>query len=195
MKTTKLCFLLISLLFCSIGCDRSQPDVDLLTIEELEAKSEELSLYSVVNYTLQDSLFFTREDGSIEGFVVNVVQPVRLQEIVMADINEITGKVIETGVSLWEYGYSIQLESDSLQVLVGISIRQDNKYKGGVNFTYKDDTFKILKYKAKKENDKFSLISSSGSLCIFQKNIGITEFADDEGHKWILKEHKKYIVE
>lgn len=193
MKTTKLCFLLICLSFCVIGCDRSQPDVDLLTIEELEAKSEELSLYSVVNYTLQDSLFFTREDGSIEGFVVNVVQPVRLQEIVMADINEITGKVIETGVSLWEYGYSIQLESDSLQVLVGISIRQDNKYKGGVNFIYKDDTFKILKYRAKKENDKFSLISSSGSLCIFQKNIGITEFADDEGHKWILKEHKRNI--
>ena len=195
MKTTKLYFLLICLSFCVIGCDRSQPDVDLLTIEELETKSEELSSYSVANYTLQDSLFFTREDGSIEGFVVNVVQPVRLQEIVMADINEITGKVIETGVSLWEYGYSIQLESDSLQVLVGISIRQDNKYKGGVNFTYKDGTFKILKYRAKKENDKFSLISSSGSLCIFQKNIGITEFADDEGHKWILKEHKKYIVE
>lgn len=191
MKTTKLYFLLICLSFCSIGCDRSQPDVNLLTIEELEAKSEELSSYSVANYTLQDSLFFTREDGSIEGFVVNVVQPVRLQEIVMADINEITGKVIETGVSLWEYGHSIQLESDSLQVLAGISIRQDNKYKGGVNFTYKDGTFKILKYRAKKENDKFSLISSSDSLCIFQKNIGITEFADDEGHKWILKKHKK----
>ena len=66
MKTIKLYFLLISLLFCVIGCDRSQPDVDLLTIEELEAKSEELSSYSVGNYTLQDSLFFTREDGSID---------------------------------------------------------------------------------------------------------------------------------
>jgi hypothetical protein len=188
MKTTKLCFLLICLSFCVIGCDRSQSDVDLLTIEELEAKSEELSLYSVVNYTLQDSLFFTREDGSIEGFAVNLVQSRRLQEL-SADINELTGEV--TDFSLWEYGHSIQLESDSLQVLAGISIRQDNKYKGGVNFTYKDDTFKILKYRAKKENDKFSLISSSGSLCIFQKNIGITEFADDEGHKCILKEHKK----
>lgn len=188
MKTTKLCFLLICLSFCVIGCDRSPSDVDLLTIEELEAKSEELSLYSVVNYTLQDSLFFTREDGSIEGFAVNLVQSGRLQEV-SADIDESTGK--EPDFSLWEYGHSIQLESDSLQVLAGISIRQDNKYKGGVNFTYKDDTFKILKYRAKKENDKFSLISSSGSLCIFQKNIGITEFADDEGHKWILKEHKK----
>ena len=188
MKTTKLCFLLICLSFCVIGCDRSQSDVDLLTIEELEAKSEELSLYSVVNYTLQDSLFFTREDGSIEGFAVNLVQSGRLQEVSI-DIDELTGK--ETDFSLWEYGHSIQLESDSLQVLAGISIRQDNKYKGGVNFNYKDDTFKILKYRAKKENDKFSLISSSGSLCIFQKNIGITEFADDEGHKWILKEHKK----
>ena len=187
MKTTKLCFLLICLLFCVIGCDRSQPDVDLLTIEELEAKSEELSLYSVVNYTLQDSLFFTREDGSIEGFAVNLVHSGRVREIV----KPLTGK--ETDFSLWEYGHSIQLESDSLQVLAGISIRQDNKYKGGVNFIYKDDTFKILKYRAKKENDKFSLISSSGSLCIFQKNIGITEFADDEGHKWILKEHKRNI--
>ena len=190
MKTIKLYFLLISLLFCSIGCDRSQPDVNLLTIEELETKSEELSSYSVANYTLQDSLFFTREDGSIEGFAVNLVQSGRLQEV-SADIDELTGK--KTDFSLWEYGHSIQLESDSLQVLVGISIRQDNKYKGGVNFTYKDDTFKILKYRAKKENDKFSLISSSGSLCIFQKNIGITEFADDEGHKWILKEHKRNI--
>ena len=81
MKTTKLYFLLICLSFCVIGCDCSQPDVDLLTIEELEAKSEELSLYSVVNYTLQDSLFFTREDGSIEGFAVNLVQSGRLQEV------------------------------------------------------------------------------------------------------------------
>ena len=60
-----------------------------------------------------------------------------------------------------------------------------------MDFTYKDGTFKLFKYRPKKENDKFSFISSSGSLCIFEKNIGITEFADDEGHKWILKEHKK----
>ena len=51
MKTTKLYFLWISLLFCAIGCNRSQLD-NLLTIEELEIKSEELSLYSVANYTL-----------------------------------------------------------------------------------------------------------------------------------------------
>ena len=31
MKTTKLCFLLISLLFCSIGCDRSQSNDDMLS--------------------------------------------------------------------------------------------------------------------------------------------------------------------
>ena len=188
MKTIKLYFLLISVLFCSIGCNRSQSDDNLLTIEELEAKSEELSLYSVANYALQDSLVFTREDGSVEGFVVNIVQSLRLKEA-SADINELTGEV--TDFSFWEYEHSIQLENDSLRLLTYISICQDNKYMGGVNFTYKDGSFKIAKYRAKKENDKFSLISSSGSLCVFQKNIGITEFTDDEGHKWILKEHIK----
>ena len=29
------------------------------------------------------------------------------------------------------------------------------------------------------------------SNLLLNGNIGITEFADDEGHKWILKEHKK----
>ena len=195
MKKEKLFIIGVFLLVCTIGCNRRNHSIDLLTIEELETESEELALYTVANYTLEDSVFFTREDGFIEEFVVNLVQSARLLENPMQDMNEITGEIIETGSSVWEYGHTIILENDSLKVLAGISIRQDNTYRGGVDFTYKDGTFKLFKYKPKKENDKFSFISSSGSLCIFEKNIGITEFADDEGHKWILKEHKKYIEE
>lgn len=33
--------------------------------------------------------------------------------------------------------------------------------------------------------------------CFFElkRNVGITKMTDKNGHKWILKEHKKYIVE
>ena len=190
MKTIKLYFLLISLLFCSIGCDRSQPDVDLLTIEELEAKSEELSLYSVVNYTLQDSLFFTREDGSIEGFAVNVVHSGRVREIVMADINEFTGEIIETGVSLWEYGHSLSLKSDTLELRTYVGVFQDGNFKGVLQFVDRNENCKYIKTNVHINNNKLFLISQ-GYSCIFEKNVGIIEFSDNNGHKWILKEHKK----
>ena len=190
MKTIKLYFLLISLLFCSIGCDRSQPDVNLLTIEELEAKSEELSSYSVANYTLQDSLFFTREDGSIEGFAVNVVHSGRVREIVMADINEFTGEIIETGVSLWEYGHSLSLKSDTLELRTYVGVFQDGKFKGVLQFVDRNENCKYIKTKVQINNNKVFLISQ-GYSCIFEKNVGIIEFSDNNGHKWILKEHKK----
>ena len=159
MKTTKLCFLLICLSFCVIGCDRSQPDVDLLTIEELEAKSEELSLYSVVNYTLQDSLFFTREDGSIEGFAVNVVHSGRVREIYKNDINEFTGEIIETGVSLWEYGHSLSLKSDTLELRTYVGVLQDGKFKGVLQFVDRNENCKYIKTKVQiNNNNKVFLI-------------------------------------
>ena len=191
MKTTKLCFLLICLSFCVIGCDRSQPDVDLLTIEELEAKSEELSLYSVVNYTLQDSLFFTREDGSIEGFAVNVVHSGRVREIYKNDINEFTGEIIETGVSLWEYGHSLSLKSDTLELRTYVGVLQDGKFKGVLQFVDRNENCKYIKTKVQINNNNKVFLISQGYSCIFEKNVGIIEFSDNNGHKWILKEHKK----
>ena len=126
MKKEKLFIIGVFLLVCTIGCNRRNHSIDLLTIEELETESEELALYTVTNYTLEDSVFFTREDGSIEEFVVNLVQSARLLENPMQDMNEVTGEIIETGSSVWEYGHTIILENDSLKVLAGISIRQDN---------------------------------------------------------------------
>ena len=188
MKTTKLCFLLICLSFCVIGCDSSQPDVDLLTIEELEAKSEELSSYSVANYTLQDSLFFTREDGSIECFAVNLVHSGRVREIV----KPLTGK--ETNFGLWEYGHSLSLKSDTLELRTYVGVFQDGKFKGVLQFVDRNENCKYIKTKVQINNNKVFLISQ-GYSCIFEKNVGIIEFSDNNGHKWILKGHKKYIVE
>jgi hypothetical protein len=190
MKTIKLYFLLISLLFCSIGCDRSQPDVNLLTIEELEAKSEELSSYSVANYTLQDSLFFTREDGFIEGFAVNVVHSGRVRENCKNDINEFTGEIIETGVSLWEYGHSLGLKNDSLELGTYIGIRQDGIYKSNLIFD-RNENYKYIKTRVKINNSNISLVSQEEYSCVLKRNVGIVEFTDNNGHKWILKEHKK----
>jgi hypothetical protein len=190
MKTTKLYFLLICLSFCVIGCDRSQPDVNLLTIEELEAKSEELSSYSVANYTLQDSLFFTREDGFIEGFAVNVVHSGRVRENCKNDINEFTGEIIETGVSLWEYGHSLGLKNDSLELGTYIGIRQDGIYKSNLIFD-RNENYKYIKTRVKINNSNISLVSQEEYSCVLKRNVGIVEFTDNNGHKWILKEHKK----
>ena len=148
----------------------------------------------MANYTLQDSLFFTREDGSIEGFAVNVVHSGRVREIVMADINEFTGEIIETGVSLWEYGHSLSLKSDTLELRTYVGVFQDGKFKGVLQFVDRNENCKYIKTKVQINNNKVFLISQ-GYSCIFEKNVGIIEFSDNNGHKWILKGHKKYIVE
>ena len=136
-------------------------------------------------------MFFTREDGSIEGFVVNVVQSGRLREAFVQEVN-IFGKVINEREGLWEYGHSFSFESDTLELKTYVGIFQDGNFVGVLQFGERNENWKYLKAKVQINNNKISLISQ-GYSCIFEKNVGIIEFSDDSGHKWTLKEHKRNI--
>ena len=163
---------------CFIACDSIASG--RLTKDELLEKRDYLELYFNANYTKGDSIFFEREDSRIESFVVYGSY---------SDCKE--RDLFDTGIS-YETFSALHLKNDTMRISADISINMRNQYVSYLVFV--EEATEQEPLKSIVELDQKDLVITSilnGAYLKCQKNIGIIEISDGNGHTWKLKEHKK----
>lgn len=197
MKNIKLWLLAFGIVFSLIACEQQSSDKDRLTIPELEQKALFLNDFVSYNYNIGDSVWFVSEAGEDKYFVVqNVGQGV---------------VIIDGGLELEDendrYKEDNPYYNKTIFYQSYVYLKNEVSLDNFTLFLTMDDFEKIswsVDYIKNNQKFKLDIIENVNLIqisldteCFFElkRNVGITKMTDKNGHKWILKEHKKYIVE
>jgi hypothetical protein len=167
----KTAVVLLSLIGCLISCKSendpekpAQPSQNPLT-----EKAKEIATFLTDNYSIGDSVFFRRETGETEGFMVT------------------QNHFSATNEDLSEYLLETSMESKETTFDIRISVTEPVKdffYVDGIFSINHDNDVKPYIYTSER-GDSIIIMTNSGKLCTLRRNVGLG-YAFHHSYLWDL---------
>ena len=170
--------ILLSLLCCLIACDpKSEPEQKVPNYDaEMTEIAIKLASCLTDNYAEGDSVFFLRETGETEGFIVKLNYFTKHTQPADPNVDGGEGEIL-VGYGLCTF---LENEKNSLHVRMDISGMwyRGIEISGELNINHKSQ----YTFSTKEEGDTIFLISTR-PFCTLVKNVGIMH-AEQNGNTW-----------
>lgn len=211
MKTHSLFYILLAATFCLFtSCEPNYP-------EEIDVQAQFLASYLTNVYSVGDSVYFTKEDGQIEGFVVAKNEIEKSSKIITAykeeeDCEEEECEEEEWGMILRTYMalLTTQFKSSQHTITIYLNYKQEggSGYRAGT-VCYGKNTLDVWSAPWGVDADFFVDITKENYIylsgerstsCLLHPNIGVVSIATwyernraqgDVRQEWTLYKHVK----
>ena len=168
-----------------------------MTIPELEQKAIFLNDFVSYNYNIGDSVWFVSEAGEDKCFVVHEVGEGVIIIIEGPQLEDENDRYQEDNPyynkTIFYQSY-VHLKNEVSSDNFVLYLAMDDFGKTSYSVSYVEYN-KAMKLNIDENTDLIQCCLNTECLFELRRNVGIVKMTDYSGHKWILKEHKKYIEE